>query len=279
MTTEISANKDFIVHEILLSDTDSYSKPVIDKLSIIRREKASFPLITISQNSGSIITGTNRLPEIVRNYLIERNIKATVLEVGSNGICSLETFISIQLPGKTKLLYKKVKEENIIAILDGHFNNYIVTDHVFGQFRNKIHEPYENTAFIDEIAYFNNQQRIVLKNCGIIDPNSIDEYIAFGGYKAFIKSLKHYTHQDVCNIVEESMLRGRGGEGFYTGKKWKITLNTQGDQKYLICNAGETDPGAFMERLLIESDPHKVIEGIAIASYAKLLFILRVIMI
>ncbi|MGE0090434.1 MAG: NADH-ubiquinone oxidoreductase-F iron-sulfur binding region domain-containing protein [Bacteroidales bacterium] len=268
MTTNNSENKDFLINQVLLNESEQYSKEVLDKLSYIRRDKVSHPVITISQNSGSLLIVNSNLHEVINNYLTERNIKAKVVVVGSNGLCSLETFVSIQLPGKTKLLYKNVKDDNIIAVLDGHFNNYIVTDQVFGQYRNKMHEPYENTAYIDEIAYFSNQQRIVLNHCGIIDPTSIDEYIAFGGYKAFVRTLKNYTHEDVCNIVDNSKLRGRGGEGFGTGKKWKITLGAQSDQKYLICNAGETDPGAFMERIFIESDPHKLIEGMAIAAYA-----------
>ncbi|MDX9694904.1 MAG: NADH-ubiquinone oxidoreductase-F iron-sulfur binding region domain-containing protein [Bacteroidales bacterium] len=268
MTTDNSVNRDFLINQVLLNESEQYSKEVLDKLSYIKRDKVTHPVITISQNSGSLLVANSNLLDVINNYLTERNIKASVVVVGSNGLCSLETFISIQLPGKTKLLYKNVNDDNIIAVLDGNFNNYIVTDQVFGQYRNKMHEPYENTAYIDEIAYFSHQQRIVLNHCGIIDPTSIDEYLAFGGYKAFIKTLKHYTHEDVCNIVENSKLRGRGGEGFSTGKKWKIALSTQSDQKYLVCNAGETDPGAFMERIFIESDPHKLIEGIAIAAYA-----------
>ena len=261
-------NKDFIINNILLNESEVFTNDVSDKLSIIKRDKITFPIITVSQNSGSIITGAQNLKELIKNYLIERNIKATVIEVGSLGICSIETLISIQLPGKTKLLYKNVKEENFKAIIDGNFNNFIVEENVFCQFRNKMHEPYENIPYIDEIAFFSNQQRIILKNCGIIDANSIDEYLAFGGYKSFVKVIKHYTHEDVCNIVNQSKLRGRGGEGLYTGKKWKTALDTPGDNKYLICNAGESDPGAFMERLLLESDPHKVLEGISISAYA-----------
>ncbi|HAN18727.1 MAG TPA: NADH-quinone oxidoreductase subunit F [Bacteroidales bacterium] len=261
-------NKDFIINSILLNDSENYTKDILDKLSFIKRDKVTFPVITVSQNSCSIITGTQNLTQIIKDYLVERDIKAHVIEVGSLGICSVETLISVQLPGKTKLLYKDVSEENVIAILDGNFNNYIAEENVFCQFRNTMHEPYENLPYLDEISFFSNQQRIILKNCGIIDPGSIDEYIAFGGYKTFVKAIRHYTHEDVCNIVDESNLRGRGGEGYFTGKKWKIALNTPAEQKYLICNAGESDPGAFMERLLIESDPHKVVEGIAISAYA-----------
>jgi NADH:ubiquinone oxidoreductase subunit F (NADH-binding) len=180
----------------------------------------------------------------------------------------LEPIISVQLPGKSKVFFKQIDTDNIILILDGIFNNYVLQEYVLGQQKNEIHEPWEQVPFLDEIAYFHFQQRLILKQCGFIDVNSINEYIAFGGYQTFVKTINKKIPDEVCDIIEQSMLRGRGGEGYLTGKKWKIASSTPSPQKYLICNAGESDPGAFMERFLMESDPHKVIEGIAIAAYA-----------
>ncbi|HAF29239.1 MAG TPA: NADH-quinone oxidoreductase subunit F [Bacteroidales bacterium] len=212
--------------------------------------------------------GVRELSEKINEYLIEREIEAEIIPVGSLGLSSFENVISVQLPGKTRLFYKNVLPGNIISILDGTFNNFIQEENVFGQLRDDIQDSWEQVPYLDELAYFQNQQRLILKNCGFINPESIEEYIATGGYQAFYKVISKNTPEDVCNIIEDSLLRGRGGEGFLTGKKWKIAQETPGDQKYLICNAGESDPGAFMERLLIESDPHKVIEGIAISAYA-----------
>ncbi|MDZ7634702.1 MAG: hypothetical protein U5L72_09910 [Bacteroidales bacterium] len=112
------------------------------------------------------------------------------------------------------------------------------------------------------------KKRVVLGNCGCYDPESIEEYIARGGYRAFLKTIRNYTHEEVCDIVERSGLRGRSGGGFITGLKWKYALNSASDNRYLICNAKESDPGSYADRSVMEGDPHRLIEGICIASYA-----------
>src|SRR5665811_220694 len=121
---------------------------------------------------------------------------------------------------------------------------------------------------MDELPFFKKQKRVILGNCGCYDPESIEEYIARGGYRAYIKAIRHYTFEEVCDIIERSGLRGRSGGGYLTGLKWKHALNTTSNARYLICNAKESDPGAFTDRTILESDPHRLIEGIAIAAYA-----------
>ncbi len=260
--------KEILTQHILVSSENVPDKNVLETIRLVKRDNVTRPVITISSCTSSIIAGSEETKGHIQSYLQERNMDVDIIEVGSIGLCSLEPLLSVQLPGKSKLFFKQVSPENIISILDGTFNNFIQDEFVLGQIRHKMHEPWEQVPFLDEIAYFSNQQRLILDQCGLIDPNSINEYIAFGGYQTFVQSIGKNTPEEVCKIVEQSLLRGRGGEGFLTGEKWKITQQTPGDQKYLICNAGESDPGAFMERLLMESDPHKVIEGIAIASYA-----------
>lgn len=260
--------KDFLIKNVIRNFNSSYEKADLEKLSEIRREKIKNPIITVGSNSTANITGAKELKENIKDYILEREINAEVVDVGSLGLTSMEPIVSVQLPGKTKLFFKNVSNENIISILDGTFNNYIQEENVLGQVKHEIFEAWEHIPYLDELAYFKNQQRLLLNNCGLINPNSIEEYIANGGYLPFIKTIRHNTPDEVCDIIDQSKLRGRGGDGYPTGKKWKITLETPSEQKYLICNAGESDPGAFMERLLIESDPHKVIEGIAIAAYA-----------
>ncbi len=260
--------KEFLIENVLKSKKKELDQTDIEQISLIKRDRIKKPVITVCYNSTSQILGVQYLTEKIAEYLSERDIDADIVPVGSLGLCSMETIISVQLPGKTKLFYKKVSPENIISILDGTFNNFIQEENVLGQLHDAIHDPWEQVPYLDELAYFKNQQRLILKNCGLINPESIEEYIASGGYQSFYKIIYHYTPEDVGNLIEESMLRGRGGEGYSTGKKWKIAYETSGDQKYVICNAGESDPGAFMERLLIESDPHKIIEGLAIAAYA-----------
>ena len=115
---------------------------------------------------------------------------------------------------------------------------------------------------------YKKQERIALKNCGIIDPENIDEYIAFDGYKALEKVLFEMTPEEVIKEVTDSGLRGRGGAGFPTGKKWEFTRIAKGDQKYVVCNADEGDPGAFMDRSILEGDPHCVLEAMMIAGYS-----------
>lgn len=260
--------RDFLIENVLKYGFDNSDKGVVEILNLIQRKKIVIPVITISLNSSSIISGVLDLKESIKEYLIERDIKAEIIPVGSLGLSSLESIISVQLPGKTQLFYKKVSLENIISILDGTFNNFIQEENILGQLKDEVLDPWEKVPFLDELAYFQNQQRLILKNCGFINPESIEEYIASGGYQSFYKVINKNTPDEVCDLIEKSMLRGRGGEGYLTGKKWKIAYETPSDQKYLICNAGESDPGAFMERLLIESDPHKVVEGIAISAYA-----------
>ncbi|MFC2151930.1 NADH-ubiquinone oxidoreductase-F iron-sulfur binding region domain-containing protein [Bacteroidota bacterium] len=260
--------KNFLIENVLQPDSISSEKEILKTLDIIKRKKIGKAIITISVNSSSIIMGVLHLKERIEEFLVDRNIEADIVPVGSIGLCSLETIISVQLPGKNQLFYKNVSPENIISILDRTFNNAIQIENVLGQLKDDINNPWEHTAYLDELRYFKNQQRIILKNCGFINPESIEEYVANEGYRSFCKAISRFTPEEVCILIEKSMLRGRGGEGFLTGKKWKIARETLSNQKYIICNAGESDPGAFMERLLIESDPHKVIEGIAIAAYA-----------
>lgn len=260
--------KDFITENFIHNLTEELNTEVQTKLDEVKRVKTKKPIISISKTTPSIIAGANELEKSVTDYLQERNVDAEIIEMGSFGLINYEPVVSIQLPGKNKLYFKNVSTDNIISILDGTFNNYIQEDGVIGQDRSNVSEPWEYIPFIDEIAYFQNQQRLILRNCGLVNPNSIEEYIAFGGYKSFFKIIRHNTPTEICDIIVDSKLRGRGGDGYPTGKKWKIACDTPGDQKYLICNAGESDPGACMERILIESDPHKLIEGIAIASYA-----------
>ncbi|MBE5804513.1 MAG: NADH-quinone oxidoreductase subunit NuoF, partial [Clostridiales bacterium] len=121
---------------------------------------------------------------------------------------------------------------------------------------------------LDEVGFYKQQKRLALRNCGVIDPENIDEYIAFDGYKALAKALTEMTPEEVTKVVLDSGLRGRGGAGFPTGRKWQFAAASKADQKYIICNADEGDPGAFMDRSILEGDPHSVIEAMAIGGYA-----------
>ena len=121
---------------------------------------------------------------------------------------------------------------------------------------------------LDDLTFYKKQKRIALKNCGVINPEEIDEYIAFDGYKALAKVLTEMSKDEVIDVIDKSGLRGRGGAGFPTGKKWKLTKEAKGDKKYVVCNADEGDPGAFMDRSILDGDPHSVVEAMIIAGYS-----------
>ena len=162
--------------------------------------------------------------------------------------------------------YSRVKPEDVDEIVSEHLlkgrkvQHLVYVDHA-------THESSVQKS-LDEISFYKQQKRVALKNCGVIDPENIDEYIAYDGYKALAKALTEMTREQVIQEIIDSGLRGRGGGGFPTGMKWKFGYGSQADQKYVACNADEGDPGAFMDRSLLEGDPHAIIEAMAIAGYA-----------
>lgn len=226
------------------------------------------PLITVSYNTSAIVAGAENTYTEIKKYLTERNIDAEVIKVGSLGYCNCEPLVGVQLPGRSRLLFKNIDAERVPLLLDDTFHNNVPEEYLLGQHIMEGQEGYRNTVKLWDIDFFRLQKRIVLKDCGFIDPESIEDYIARAGYKAFVKTIRHYTYSEICDIVEESGLRGRSGSGFLTGTKWKVAFSSPADQKYLICNAEESDPGAFMDRALMEGNPHLLLEGIAIAAYA-----------
>ncbi len=212
--------------------------------------------------------GAEAIQHKVNEYLDNQGIRANVIEVGCIGLCSSEPLMDIRLPGRTRVCFEKVKTDQVEVILDEIFVGKLPSLNLLGQFRENGMKEWEGVGYMDELPFFAKQQRLVLQNCGIINPVSIQDYQNRGGYNALLKSLREYSPDEVCDLIERSGLRGRGGGGFSTGKKWKLASRENADQKYLVCNADEGDPGAFMDRAVIEGDPHRLIEGMAIAGYA-----------
>ncbi|WP_345991421.1 NADH-quinone oxidoreductase subunit NuoF [Sulfurimonas sp. HSL-1716] len=191
---------------------------------------------------------------------LEEAVKAKGLQnrcrvkgVGCNGLCANGTLVShCDSSKKEQTLYEKVTASDIKELVK------CVEDHsVYKEKRCDTNQP-----------FFTKQNKVVLQNAGVIDPNEIEDYIAHGGYSALFHVLKEMSCTDVIDEVKSSGLRGRGGGGFPTGLKWESVYKVQSDQKYIVCNGDEGDPGAFMDRALMEADPHKIIEGMAIAGYA-----------
>ena len=260
--------KDEIIRTLLEGDIENLEPQDRETVDYLKRDKITQPVISLSYNTASIIAGADETFEAIHEYLEDRDIDARLTQMGSPGLVTAEPLLDVQLPGKAKVTFGNVFPEKVSDILDGVFNNFIPLEYVLGQHPNKLHEPWENIPYIHELPFFKTQKRHILKNCGRIDPESIDEYIVNGGYRNFLMSIRNYTPEEVCDLIESSGLRGRGGEGYPTGKKWKNTLTASAEKRFLICNAGESDPGAFMERMIMESDPHSLVEAVAIASYA-----------
>ncbi len=255
---------DFLVKEPSAKPGDIMAK----QLKVLRRENVEAPVIFIGTGTCGLGAGAGKTKLTAQEYLTRNNINATIIEVGCIGLCSSEPILDIQLPGKRRISFEKVTAEKVDGILDKIFYNELPDQPMLGQFSSGDGMLWDDVPLMDEHPFFAPQTRVVLKNCGIIDPTSIEEYIAHGGYQTLVKTLQTKTSGEVCRIAEESGLRGRGGGGFPSGKKWSLANQEQAEQKYLICNADEGDPGAFMDRAVIEGDPHRLIEGMTIAAYA-----------
>jgi NADH:ubiquinone oxidoreductase subunit F (NADH-binding)/NAD-dependent dihydropyrimidine dehydrogenase PreA subunit len=234
----------------------------------LRREVLVRPAIFVGAGTCGLAAGAGKTLAAVRAYLAEHKIEADVVEVGCIGLCTAEPIVDVQLPGRPRLSYGSVKAPRVAALLDATLAGKAPTESLLGQHRVAGQDPWPRVGYLDEHPFFKPQTRRVLANCGIIDPANIDEYIARGGYEPLARALKERPPAELCDVVERSALAGRGGGGFPAGRKWKIAHGTASDQKYLIANADEGDPGAFKDRALIEGDPHRLLEGMALASYA-----------
>ncbi|HQC44189.1 MAG TPA: NADH-quinone oxidoreductase subunit NuoF [Myxococcota bacterium] len=253
--------------------------PVADKLRIesgltqLQRSDVKYPVIYIGTGTCGLGAGADKTLKAIKEWLQENHVKANVIEVGCIGLCAAEPLVDIQLPGWNRVSFHHVSPRDVPELL-GHMLNGAINSGNTDPSKTLVQFPAEGLAqwqgvpLDKEHPFFGPQVRWVLEQVGQIDPSRIDEYIARGGYKAFVDTIRTKTPAEVCETVELSGLRGRGGGGFKTGFKWKLALGQRASQKYLICNADEGDPGAFMDRAVIEGDPHRLIEGMAIAAYA-----------
>jgi len=263
-----ASNTKFFLEHVLVNDPSDYPKDVEDRLEVFRRNRISKPIIYLGITSSSICAGVLTVKNAIETYIAEKELAIDLVTIGSIGLCSDEPLVDIQLPGKNRIVFRKVTPNDIPTILDGVLNRYVPMELVLGQYRQELYEPWQEISFLDELEYFKGQNRIVLANCGVIDPTSIIDYMSHGGYRALAKAIRNHTYDEICTMIEQSGLRGRGGGGYPTGTKWRKALQVSTDKRYVICNADESDPGAFVYRLLMESDPHRIIEGLIISAYA-----------
>ncbi len=264
----IPVEKEYLVNNVLLNESADLPVEVEKILRFVRKDKVKHPVIMVGTGSCGLISGAGETLLEINKYLLDRDIKADVIETGCTGYCSLEPVVDVHLPGKTRISFKNVSAEKLPFLLDSMLNNIVPHEYVVGQYENPSLELWKDVPLIGELPFFAMQYRNLMKNWGRISPHSIEEYIAAGGYRSYVKTIRNYTHEEVCDIVEKSGLQGRGGGGFLTGKKWKIAHTAMADQRFLLCNANESDPGGFANRSMIESDPHRLIEGLVIAAYA-----------
>lgn len=217
--------------------------------------------LLICCGSGCVSAGALKIKERFHEVLKEHNLttEVNIIETGCMGPCDYGPVMVIYPEG---IFYKKVSVDDVAEIVSEHF--------VKGRPVNRLMLQEDEKTFQaqKDVPFYQKQVKVALENCGYINPESLDEYIATGGYEALGTVLTEMKPQDVINVIKESGLRGRGGGGFPTHIKWQMVHDNKADQKYIICNGDEGDPGAFMDRSLLEGDPHRILEGMMIAAYA-----------
>ena len=231
-------------------------------------QHSKVPVIYVGAATCGRAAGAMKVLEAVRETLKELKLKAKVLQVGCIGPCYLEPLMDIQMPGAPRISYGSVDPPKARRIIESNLLKHDPLPQLaVGQFTQNGDPLVEGIPRFFDLPMLKPQVRVVLRNCGFIDPEDIDHYLANDGYSGLKKAFEMGA-EAVISEVKEAGLRGRGGAGFPTYKKWEICRNAPGKTKYMICNVSEGDPGAFMNRSLIEGDPHCVMEGLLIAAYA-----------
>ena len=209
-----------------------------------------------SSHSAEII---EKLEQELKAKGLENEVK--VIKTGCFGLCALGPVMIVYPEG---CFYSEVKVDDVPEIVEEHLLKGRMVKRLL--YEETVHQ--DDIKPLNETNFYKKQHRVALRNCGVIDPENIEEYIAMDGYQALAKCLTELTPDEVIQIVKDSGLRGRGGGGFPTGLKWSFTAKNSADQKYVVCNADEGDPGAFMDRSVLEGDPHCIVEAMTICGYA-----------
>jgi len=239
--------------------------------------------IMIGSASCGLASNADEVYDVIQSGIQNLGIDASVVKTGCIGFCQKEPLVDVFIPGYPRIMYKEIDTEKakelVTIIKEKRIKNgwvlgkiekivNIVTDETYNYSVSQI--DFSNNGFpsLFEIPFFKKQLKIALRNCGFIEPESLSEYIARGGYYSLYKTLHNFAPDEVIEEITKSGLRGRGGAGFPTGKKWMMCRNSEGDKKYVICNADEGDPGAYMDRSILEGDPFSIIEGMTIGAFA-----------
>jgi len=230
----------------------------------------------------ALAKGAKEVMEKLKQELTQQKVEGVVVPVGCIGICYEEPIVEVRAPGKPKLTYGRVTVDTVPALVKAIAKDKVLKKHALYRtsqetllstgkavrYASKTPPDFKSIPEIKDFAFFHPQLRIALRNAGLINPGSIEEYIARGGYAALYKALTKMTPDKIIDEVTKSGLRGRGGGGFPTGRKWGACREAKGKEKYVLCNCSEGDPGIGMHRNLIEADPHSIVEGLAIGGYA-----------
>ena len=222
--------------------------------------------VLICGGTGCTSSGSNKIINAFNESIAAHDLKdeIKVVQTGCFGLCALGPVVIVHPDGT---FYSRVEADDVDEIVREHLLKGRVVDRLVYKDTGNYDEHHSHVALSDTVFY-KTQNRVVLRNCGVINPESIDEYIAMDGYAALGKVLTEMTPDEVIQVILDSGLRGRGGGGFPTGRKWALTAPNKAPQKYVVCNADEGDPGAFMDRSVLEGDPHCLVEAMAIAGYA-----------
>lgn len=227
------------------------------------------PAVFIGMGTCGLACGAGDTRAAMVNALEKGGLEADILEVGCVGYCELEPILDVKIPGKPRVSFFKVNAAEAEKITEKYIREGSTEGlNVLGQYQEEGLEPLPEIPFINEIPYFKKQMKIVLENCGIINPVDIREYISRDGFLSLHRVLTGMDQKQVIDEIIQSGLRGRGGGGFPTGRKWIFAYSQDKPQKYMICNADEGDPGAFMDRSVLEGDPYRVLEGLIIGGFA-----------
>lgn len=219
--------------------------------------------VLVCGGTGCTSSNSHAIIEALETQIAEKGLseEIKVIRTGCFGLCALGPIMIVYPEG---CFYSQVKVEDVPEIVEEHLlKGRIVTRLLYDETVTA-----NEVKSLNDTTFYSKQHRVALRNCGVIDPENIDEYIAYDGYQALAKCLTEYTPEQVVQVIKDSGLRGRGGGGFPTGLKWSFTAANSADQKYVVCNADEGDPGAFMDRSVLEGDPHCIIEAMAICGYA-----------
>ena len=249
-----------------LCHTNDKCKESIKELNKkVRYEVHDIPVIFIGMGTCGLASGADKVKTAIESELAKLGLTAEIVPTGCIGYCAKEVIVDVKLPGNDRISYCEVTPKDVPELI----KKTIIDKGVYSKKALGTHgKGTDSLLNINETPFFRRQKKVVLENCGIINPNSIDSYIAHGGFKGLDKALRLMNPEKVVQEVLDGGLRGRGGAGFPTGKKWELALKQKADQKYLICNADEGDPGAFMDRSVLESDPYRLVEGMIIAAFA-----------